>query len=114
VFMEICTYNSYLTANDLLFKKDRDQNSPVAAALNCAAASMALRHYSASSSSSLFLSAAAASRTSLSSRSRSVMCCPSPQHAAAGRPGPWPSLLETITKSRGCQQCFKNKIIKQG
>jgi hypothetical protein len=56
-------------------KRDKDQNSPVAAVLNYAVASTALRLSSASSSSSLFLSAAAASRTSLSSRSRSVIHC---------------------------------------
>jgi hypothetical protein len=43
--------------------------------LNCAVSSTALRLSSASSSSSLFLSAAAASRTSLSSRSRSIIRC---------------------------------------
>jgi hypothetical protein len=48
----------------------------VTAVLNCAVASTALRLSSASSSSSLFLStAAAASRTSLSSRSRSMIRC---------------------------------------
>jgi hypothetical protein len=56
-------------------KRDKDQNSLVAAALNYAVASTVLRLSSASSSSSLFSLDAAASRTSLSSRSRSVMRC---------------------------------------
>jgi hypothetical protein len=69
-------------------KRDKDQNLPVAAALNCAVASTALHLSSASSSLSLFLSAAAASRTSLSSRSRSVIRCSfsSACHSWSARP----------------------------